>query len=443
MMSTSASDANYFDDLLRHHMSAGTRSPENKRLNELSPNSIIPWSDTELADEINVSARTIRNYLGGRTLPTEKNFKVLARAFFGKNLGNDAYSQFLNAWLSAITQRPLPVLRSEQVISLGKIPSQGAGPHFELNTDGLITQLRPSELDADKNNVGRIRQLLPLVRQAISDISVRLKSSNAFSELARDVIQYGDEISLPESDVSWGLIWGLGVRLEEAIVASERKILGRFEPEFEDGVQAALQSWRSLHHPMIMATAEGVDLQSQADLLRMTREEQQILRSAALDLSDDLRKSQNIIETPAVEIIENAARAISDGHHPERGAIFGIATIKNASVVLLSAAAVAVPGHFLGGVLGTDYSMAAWEAVKKSASFNSAVVSLGRDFDRLRESGASLLQGQLSRLLPFQSFVREHEVHLHRIAKVTNQLHWIGPWIDQIVQKQDLSEDQS
>jgi hypothetical protein len=112
---------------------------------------------------------------------------------------------------------------------------------------------------------------LPLVREAVEDLAARIgPNDNAFPELARILARYRSAIASSEQAISWGLVWGLGVRLEETAAAAERQI-DRLTPALEDAAHAALQAWRTLHAPLILATAEGRELQGQADELRMTR----------------------------------------------------------------------------------------------------------------------------------------------------------------------------
>ena len=126
--------------------------------------------------------------------------------------------------------------------ALEAIPAQDAGPHFEISTAGQISQSKPSALDACGNDIRRIRQFLPLVRQSADDLAARLNpSDNAFTELVRDIAQYRTAISPPESEIAWGLVWGVGVRLEETAAAAEREISNRLAPALEDTGSSAIR----------------------------------------------------------------------------------------------------------------------------------------------------------------------------------------------------------
>jgi hypothetical protein len=404
-----------FASLLRRHMRAGTR-PAGAR-------GIGAWSTGALARAIGVDTRTVQNYLIGRTLPMD--ISRILDTFFADD---SRYAESRTAFLAAFEQARRPIQHS--------IPAQGAGPHFTISVAGPIKQAPASALDPIGNDIRRIHQLLPLVKQSAEDLAARLNpNDNAFSELARDTIRYLSEISKAEEEIVWGLIWGLGVRLEQKAAAAERDIANRLVPALEDAALAALQELRTLHAPLILATSEGRELQEQADRLQMTREEQAALRVDAVTLSTSLGQNEQIIERDSAMIVAEAAGAIGEGRHPERGTIFGIVTIKHTSIVLISAAVVAAPAYLIGGVVGAGLTMGAWEAIKKSPIFAEATAVLGIEFNRLLEAGGTAAHDRLVRLIPFRNFVRANEPQLRRIADSTPQLRWMIKYLDHVMRQ--------
>jgi hypothetical protein len=331
------------------------------------------------------------------------------------------------------------IARSQMLaMSLDPLPKQGAGPHFAIAPSGKIAQASRSTIDAAGNDTRRITQLVVLVRQATDDLALTLRgSSNTFPELVRDLDAYRHAISYEVSDIAWGLVWGLGVRLEEAAAAAERKIDDRLSPQLEDVALSSLQSLRVLHAPLILATAEGRELQEQADLMRMTRDEQSALRRDAAALSSSLEQSDNLIEQEASDIVNDAVTSIGQGRHPNRGTTFGIVTIKHTAIVLVGAAVIGIPAHYIGGVVGAGLTMGAWEAVKKAPSFAAATAALGDEFNRIIERGGAAAEEQVARLAPFRRFVLDNEAPLRRIAASTTQLGWMTAYIDFLVQTAD------
>ena len=234
------------------------------------------------------------------------------------------------------------------------IPPQGAGPHFVIGANGRIKFAAPFELDSRGNLIGRIQELLPLVRRAAEELAPHL-TSNSFPELARNLTEYRAAIAAEKEVIAWGLVFGLGVMLENAAAAMKRKIEDRLLPSLEDAAQSALDFLLTLHGPLILATGEGRELQEQADRSRMTREEQLRLRGDAEILALELLQSPDLIEPEVAATVVQAIQAIGEGRFPERAAVFGFATIKNVVIVLLSGAALAAflpAGIALAGTLG-------------------------------------------------------------------------------------------
>jgi peptidoglycan hydrolase-like protein with peptidoglycan-binding domain len=324
------------------------------------------------------------------------------------------------------------------------IPQQGAGPRFTLGDTGQIAVSPPTQLDAAGNDIGRIRQFLPLVRRAADDLAAVL-NPNQFDVLSRNVADYRRAIDGDASEIAWGIVFGLGLRLANAANSAQRQIEDRLLPTLEDPAQEALQSLNVLHWSLIMATGEGRELEEQADRLQMTREQQTAFRADAITLAAELHRTAEMIEPPADKIVTEAAEVIGEGIRAERGTVFGIATFKHVTTVLVSAATAAAMGAAVGGELGaafgttigtavgTGTTWLALEALKTSAAFRAATAVLGEDFDRLREFEGAKLHQRLIQLAPFRQFVVKNEQSLRRIATNTRQMRWMLPYIDFIV----------
>ena len=213
---------------------------------------------------------------------------------------------------------------------------------------------------------------MPLVRRAADELAPHL-TSNSFPELARNLTEYRAAIAAEGEVIAWGLVFGLGVMLENAAAAMKRKIDDRLLPSLEDAAQSALDSLLTLHGPLILATGEGRELQEQADRLRMTREEQLRLRGDAEVLALELLQSPDLIEPEVAGTVVQAIQAIGEGRFPERGAVFGFATIKKVVIVVLSGAAlapflpagVALAGT-LGGLATAGPAWVGYESLKKA-----------------------------------------------------------------------------
>src|ERR1700737_4607959 len=326
------------------------------------------------------------------------------------------------------------------------IPPQSAGPHFVIGEDDRIKLAPPSELDSRGNLVGRIRELLPLVRRAADELAAHV-SSNAFPEFARNVTDYREAGAADEDVIAWGLVFGLGVVLENSAEAAKRKIEDRLLPSLEDIAQSALDSLLTLHGPLILATAEGRELQEQADRLRMTREEQLSLRGDAEWLAVELARSPDVIEPEAADTVGKAVLAIGEGRFAERGTVFGIATVRNVAITLVSGAALAalVPvgamvGGVFGGIAGASLAWMGGKTLEKTNIFLAATAALAEKFDQSLQSSETKLAQRLTSLAPFRRFVTVNEEALRRIGTDTPRLHWMLPYIDFIGQITDAEK---
>ena len=321
-------------------------------------------------------------------------------------------------------------------ISVEPIPAQGPGPHFALDQRNRLRLAKPSDLDGAGNDVSRIEQILPLVRQAADDLATQVECSNAFPGLKRDLAGYRGVIARTTAEISWGLVWGLGVRLEQAAAAAEREIADRLAPSLEDGALSALLSLRVLHGPLILASREGRALQEQADRFQMTREEQNNLRLEAQAFAKSLQSDEAIIDNEAAQVMSDAAATIGADPHPERGSVFGIATLRDVTILLVSAATLAtfVPvgiaiGHAAGGVAGAALAWPGFEALKKSKRFVSATAALSMGLDKLHNMSDSVLQERLGLLKPFTEFVRNNSARLSTLAAALPQLRWMEGYL--------------
>ncbi len=327
------------------------------------------------------------------------------------------------------------------------IPAQGAGPHFALSPDLKIALAPPGEIDAAGNNMARIGNLLPVVRQVAGDLAGHL-NPNTQPEISRIVGDYRAAIAGEPERIAWGSVFGIGVRLENAAAASRREIADRLCDPLEDAPQEALDSLLALHGPLMLATAEGREFADDADRFSQTREQQAELRRDAQFITENLKDSPEIIEAPAARLGEEAAASIGEGPHPERGTVFGLATVKHAATIFIPAATLAgfVPAGaaaagLLGAAVGGGIAWAGYETLKRSKMYSTATAALGPVWDQLLQGGEAQALRVLVRLAPFRTFVARNEELLRRIAENTTQLRWTLRYIDFILRTNSSRND--
>jgi hypothetical protein len=119
--------------------------------------------------------------------------------------------------------------------------------------------------------------------------------------------------------------------------------------------------------------------------------------------------------------------------------VYGLATVKNLTIVLVSAAMVAVVGTTVAGMVGPAAGAGAtWlslESLKKSKVFQSTTSSLGTEIDRLLELGEATVRERLIAMASFRRFVLANERPLRQIAESTSALRWMLPYIDLVVER--------
>lgn len=325
-------------------------------------------------------------------------------------------------------------IRSAGVEAPEPIPPQGAGPNFGIGDNFAIAGVATSLSGNDDRRIG---QLLGLVRDCAGDLLAHSQAlSNQHPALLRHITRYRDFISVLPAEIQWGAVWGAGVRLETAAAAYERRLYDRMAPALEDEPLSALQALRNLHGPLILATGEGRELQEQADRLQMTREQQDVVQRASNSLSEELRRHDEIIDPQAAAVVAEAAEMVGAEPYPERGTIFGLATVKNVTIVLFSAALASLPNWFLPGAVGKPISDSIWDVFKRSRGFAKAATELGEDVEKaateLRASAAFHSAGSkvvIEQLAPFRAFVQLNHLPLTEIAEATSQLRWMLPYI--------------
>jgi hypothetical protein len=319
------------------------------------------------------------------------------------------------------------------------IPAQGAGPHVILNSDLKIALAPLAELDPEGNNLARLRQLLPLARQAAGDLAGHL-NPNTQPELARIVTEYRVAIADEPEKIPWSIVFGLGVRLDNAATAARRLIEDRMRPPLEDAEQEALDSVLTLHGPLVLATAEGRELSEEADRFNLTRDQQTALRTDAQTIVDRLKHAREIAEPAVIEITDQAAEAIGEGPHPERGTAYWFATVKNVSTILVPAATLGAFAWWIGGFGGTTMGLAGSLLLRENERICDAAKALAGEYNRLVDLGMN--QGGLAKaqaverlrlLTPFRDFVTANEEPLRRIAGYSTNLRWMLRYIDFIV----------
>jgi hypothetical protein len=312
--------------------------------------------------------------------------------------------------------------------TLDPVPGQGAGLHFVFSATGQLELAPPSDLDSSGNHIARIRQLLPLARRTADDLITHLATTNAFPELGRTLIDYRSALSHEPEDITWGLVFGLGLMLENATEAAQRDIADRLSPSLEDAAQAALISLVEIHGPLILATAEGRELVDQADQMRLTRDAQRALRADAHAISIALLNATEVVTPRAAQVIEHATAIIGEGEHPERGTVYGLGTVQNVTIGFVGVAAVSAV--FGVSAVSAAALFVALEGLKRSTRFSALTSLIGHNIDRALDVGPI-----------YRRLVVNLQQPLRRIAQKTPHMRWMLSHIDAIASAENVVDE--
>lgn len=354
--------------------------------------------------------------------------------------GHRSYTQEVIDYLRR--QRGLPPFRDPtETASVGKmlseLPAQGAGVHFEFSEEGMIDFAAPANIDADGNNIARLQSLKPLLVDVVKILDDSI-NPNQHPQLKDLIETYYDLIDRDLQEIPFAQLFGVGLRLENAANAANRKISDRELPELEDHAKEALDSVMALHGPFILASKEGAELVEAASKYERRREDEVELREAAVRLANDLRSAGDLISEDAASFVKDSAESISEGRHPERSTVFGLGTTKNAALVLIAGAsfcALPVVGGAAigasGAVMGTLAALVGIEGLKKSTAFNSLSGIVKDGIDELSDAEiAKVLEEKAASFAPHLRFVLEHEHTLRAIAGSRKQFGWLHKYLD-------------
>ena len=242
--------AKFFADILKDYFKVGYGRSQGKSGRRPQ------WSAVTFAVACGVTPQSVNNWLQSRSIPNQNSFARICSVFFANVSNWETHQPFIELsdayWASSNGISFDAVTFDNNSVDTPKlpVPRQSAGPHFAISSAGKIFHAPPHEFDESGNNVRRLLQLLPIAQEEASRfLGYFSPGDNAFATLMNDVAAYKASIGGDVSEIDWGLVWGLGVRIEEAASAAMRKIDDRVLPSLEDQPLAALQSLRSVHAP--------------------------------------------------------------------------------------------------------------------------------------------------------------------------------------------------
>ncbi|MGR9345827.1 hypothetical protein ACU8NW_14585 [Rhizobium leguminosarum] len=302
-------------------------------------------------------------------------------------------------------------------------PLQASGPHFAI-VDGRLDFAPPDELDSEKNNISRLRSLLPILRQQVRDALELFGGNQPHYRIHKTLDQYGTALEGSLEQLDYNVIAGYGMLLANAESAALRRISDRLAPDMEDDELAALRSILDLHGAFILSTEVGRNFLSDAAIYDRTTEQEANFREASVQLAEALFADAIATDRAASFLVETAEN-IGVGSQPSRTALFGTNTVRNVSIALLVGAIAALPAavSFVTGSITAAWftTVFAAEGLKRTDVGNSAANALR---DAVNDPT------QKKNLLKLAPFILRFERQLRTIAGDQRELKPLHDWLD-------------
>jgi hypothetical protein len=330
-----------------------------------------------------------------------------------------------------------------------EIPTQGYGPHFEIDERGVITSAPTEALDRQGNNVARLKSLHPSLRALSTDLIGGLGTGNIPHWYLRERAEaYARLIDRDLERIDFALLYVEGVRLANAEKAATERIADKELPPLDARLREGLDTLLHVHGTFMLATAEGIELLAEEERYRRTPQEEIEYRAAAVDFAQTLQNRPDVIEPRTASLVLASAEEIGKGNNADRSGVVATGTVKNVAITVstaatlaaLSAGAIASASPAL--IVGAGAAvLVVGEGLKKSKSFAAVAALVTNGLDLASEAEvANVLLNLSHRLKPQLRFVLMAEAQLRRLAAQRKELAWLTRWLDWI--KQQVSHEQ-
>jgi len=236
--------------------------------------------------------------------------------------------------------------------------------------------------------------------------------------------------------IDFARLYGIGLRLSNAIVAAKGEIDQRILPELEDPAREALDSLVDLHGPFILATTVGQDIIADAERYTRRPEEEAVMKEVAQDLGRGLEENPLVADPEVGKFIRETVGEIDIGENAERVASYSTGTMKNVSIVIIGGASLAAM-PIIGGVVmgppgfvaGAVALLVGSESLKKTKAFSNVTGKITEKIDELADS-ASDVRHMIRRFEPLRKFAINYEPQLRKMAGKNQIFNWLHRYLD-------------
>lgn len=219
-----------------------------------------------------------------------------------------------------------------------EIPEQGPGLAFRVSDAGAIELAGVGILDDTEYR--ETAQLRTVLARATHDLLTTLTGSNAFPRLASIAQSY--ESALEEDALSIDLLYGLGVRLENARERLRALIATGDYPDLSAEAGEALDSILALHGPLILSTQRGRYLIELSQEYSKSDLDIAAYRAAAGAVAIAAINTPHLMSNEAADALVAATSDIGSGPHPERSLQVAHSGTRNVLITIAGAVALFV-----------------------------------------------------------------------------------------------------
>jgi hypothetical protein len=320
-----------------------------------------------------------------------------------------------------------------------EIPRQGAGPHVEIDLEtGVIVPAKPESLDAEGNNIARLRALHPQLARLARGLAASI-SANEQPELHGSASRYADNVGRDLDKIDFDQLWGEGVFLEARAAAAARGATDGVREPLDAATLATLNALLEVHGPFILSSRAGLENLALSREFHRRPEDVQREEAATRELAQEFKKSPDIVSPETAQLFEYVVEQPESSVHPERSGAFKAGMTRN---VLINVAAAATIGTIVGeagaifGTFGTAVTGSAAypliEGWKKSKPFLQVANLVKEKLDDLSEAEIQEVWARLRKIRfdRFTSFVLKSEKPLRRALGDRERARWLHEHLD-------------
>ena len=320
-----------------------------------------------------------------------------------------------------------------------ELPTQGIGPHVELNSDGIISFPPADSLDREGNHLPRLRALHPDLRELARELLAGLSRGNApHAVLCERVAIYVTLIDQDLQSIDFRRLYSAGVRLSNATHATDRAISIGELPQFEPSEGEKRASLLDLHGSFILATAAGAEAVEDEERYRRRPSEERRYRADAIAMATALQGRPELVDPEVAEQLLGAARDIGQGYNPERSTVAGRAMVRNVTISIvggaIGSAVLMYAGPLVAGAgAATAFvgTLAISETIKMTRWFSLLTESMASRMDNLIDAPSRAAAEKFrSGLRRHSQFVTANEPTLRRLAGRREELRFLRRALD-------------